>query len=128
LVARPHLARRGGEEQRTGGPHGGLGPDRVVGTQDGPLAVPTAPLLCGGRGRGARTVACWHPCSLPCGCGGRHPSRGAYRIAPGRRHRRGHDGWMATLADLADLDLTTVELVDGTPLLAAWAPRPDGTG
>lgn len=35
---------------------------------------------------------------------------------------------MARLDDLDDLDLTTVELEDGSPLLAAWVPRPDGSG
>jgi hypothetical protein len=35
---------------------------------------------------------------------------------------------MAQLDDLDDLDLTTVELEDGTPLLVAWRPGPDGSG
>jgi hypothetical protein len=35
---------------------------------------------------------------------------------------------MASLGTLDDLDLTTVELADGTPLLAEWRARPDGTG
>jgi hypothetical protein len=39
-----------------------------------------------------------------------------------------HDEAMPGLADLDDLDLSTVELADGTPLLAAWTPGPDGSG
>jgi hypothetical protein len=35
---------------------------------------------------------------------------------------------MATLNDLDDLDLATVELDDGTPLLAAWRAAPGGGG
>ena len=35
---------------------------------------------------------------------------------------------MAHLGSLEDLDLTTIELEDGTPLLAAWRPDPGGGG
>jgi hypothetical protein len=35
---------------------------------------------------------------------------------------------MSQLADLEDIDLTSVDLDDGTPLLAAWKPNGDGTG
>lgn len=35
---------------------------------------------------------------------------------------------MARLRDLDDVDLTPIALDDGTPLLAAWRPGPDGTG
>jgi hypothetical protein len=35
---------------------------------------------------------------------------------------------MPQLGDLDDVDLTTVVLEDGTPLLASWKPGPDGSG
>lgn len=39
-----------------------------------------------------------------------------------------HHGSMARFADLDDLDLSALELADGTPLIAEWRVGDDGTG